>query len=396
MKKYMIFLIAIVVSAALFAQEVKKESPYKFEMTKDIQASPVKNQFRSGTCWSFSAISFLESEIYRKSNKIYDLSDMYSVYCTYLAKADRYVRLHGNTNFPSGGASGDVLWTFDHYGMIPETAYAGLNYGEEKHDHGQLDKLLSSIITSTVKDSKTLNKNWKFPFNAMLNAYLGEAPAEFTFEGKTYTPKSFAESLKLNMSDYVKISSYTHHPFYTKFPIEVPDNWLMHNAYNVPLNEFVEIAQSAINSGYTVAWGGDVSNKGFSWRNGLAIVPDEKTQDNLTGTERDKWESMNEQERVASVYKFDKIVKEQVVSQGIRQTAFDTWDATDDHGMHLTGLAKDQNGNVYFKVKNSWDVDNPYQGYCYMSIPYFQRYTLDIMVHKDAIPAAIKTKMGIK
>jgi bleomycin hydrolase len=395
MKKFFSLLIAFVFSIALFAQE-KKESPYQFESVKDIEASPVKNQASSGTCWSFSAISFLESEIYRNTKKMYDLSDMYPVYCAYLAKADRYARLHGETNFPTGGASGDVSWTFDNFGMIPESAYTGLNYGEDKHNHGMLDKLLTVIMQTTIDKARILNKNWKLPFNAVLNAYLGEAPKEFTFEDKTYTPKRFAESLKLNMSDYVKITSYTHHPFYGKFAIEVPDNWLMHEAYNVPLNEFVEIAKNAVNNGYTMAWGGDVSDRGFSWRNGIAIVPDEKEQDNLSGTERDKWESMNEAERASSVYKFDKIVKEQSISQGVRQTAFDTWDATDDHGMHITGLAKDQNGALYFKVKNSWDVDNPYQGYLYMSIPYFELHTLDITVHKNAIPAAIKTKLGIK
>ncbi len=399
MKKIFLILVTVACSTALIAQEKQneKKSPYTFEMLKDNQATPVKDQFRSGTCWSFSAVSFLESEIYRVSQKMYDLSDMYPVYCSFLAKADRYARLHGETNFPTGGAAGDVFRAFEDYGMIPEEFFTGLNYGEEKHDHmTMMDKILNSIMETSIKEAKTLNKNWKLPFTAVLNAYLGEAPAEFTFEGKTYTPKTFAKSLKVDMSDYIKITSYTHHPFYTKFAIEVPDNWLMHEAYNVPLNEFEEIATNALNNGYTIAWGGDVSSKGFSWKNGLAIVPDEKEPTSLSGTDRDKWESMNETQRAASVYKFETIVKEKVISQGVRQTAFDTWDATDDHGMHVTGLAKDQNGALYFKVKNSWNVTNPYQGYCYMSVPFFQLYTLDITVHKDAIPADIKAKMGIK
>lgn len=395
MKSLTFFFVAVIFSCVSFAQE-QQASPYQFEMIKDLQASSVKNQFRSGTCWSFSAISFLESEIYRTSQKMYDLSDMFPVYCSYLVKADRYARLHGETNFPTGGASGDVIWTFANYGMIPEEAYKGLNYGEEKHNHGQLDRLLTSVMNATVKDVKTLDKNWKFPFTALLDAYLGAVPQEFTYENKTYTPKSFAESLKINPGDYIKISSYTHHPFYSKFAIEVPDNWLMHDAYNVPLSEFTEIAKNAVNNGYTFVWGGDVSHKGFSWKNGVAIAPDEKEQTDLSGTDRDRWESMNEKDRAESVYKFDKIVKEQIVSQGVRQTAFDTWDATDDHGMHVTGLAKDQNGTLYFKVKNSWDVDNPHKGYIFMSMPYFELRTLDITVHKDAIPAAIKAKLGIK
>jgi bleomycin hydrolase len=323
---------------------------------------------------------------------------MYPVYCAYMAKADRYMRLHGETNFPTGGASGDVFWAFDNFGMMPETVYTGLNYDEEKHNHGQLDKVLDAILKTTVKyasDKKTLNKNWKLPFTAVLNAYLGEVPKEFTFEGKTYTPKSFAASLKINTNDFVKITSYTHHPFYETFAIEVPDNWQLHEAYNVPLSEFVEIAKNAINNGYTMIWGGDVSDKGFTWKNGVAIAPDEKEQD-LSGTDRENWEAMSEKERAEAVYKFERIVKEQLVSQGVRQTAFDTWDATDDHGMLVTGLAKDQNGTLYFKIQNSWDVDNPYKGFLYMSLPYFELHTLDITVHKNAIPAAIKTKLGLK
>ena len=398
MKKLFSLFIAVVFSTVLFAQE-NKEFPYQFETIKDIKVPPVKNQFRSGTCWSFAGTSFLEAEIYRNTKKMYNLSNMYPVYSAYLAKADRYARLHGETNFPTGGAIGDVFWTFDNFGMMPEIVYHGLNYDEDKHNHGQLDKVLEAIMEATVKhakDRKTLAKNWKIPFTAVLNAYLGEIPEKFTFEGKTYTPKSFAESLKVNTNDFIKITSYTHHPFYGKFAIEVPDNWLMHEAYNVPLHEFVEIAKNAVNNGYTMAWGGDVSNKGFSWRNGIAIAPDEKNQDNLSGTERDRWESMNQRERADAVYKFDRIVNEQTVSQSDRQIAFDTWDSTDDHAMLVTGLAKDQNGNLYFKIKNSWDTDNPHQGFLYMSVPYFELRTLDITVHKNAIPAAIRAKLGIK
>ncbi|MDR0436749.1 MAG: aminopeptidase [Bacteroidales bacterium] len=398
MKKFISLLIAIGFSTVLFTQE-KTDFPYTFETIKDIPVPPVKNQSRSGTCWSFAGTSFLEAEIYRNTKKMYNLSNMFPVYCAYMAKADRYARLHGETNFPTGGAIGDVFWTFDNFGMMPETVYHGLNYDEEKHNHGQLDKVLNVTIDATIqyaKERKTLAKNWKIAFDAILNAYLGEVPKDFTFEGKTYTPQSFAKSLNINTNDFIKITSYTHHPFYGKFAIEVPDNWLMHEAYNVPLNEFVEIAKNAVNNGYAMAWGGDVSNKGFSWKNGIAIVPDEKQQDDLTGTEHDKWESMNARERTESVYKFDRIVREQTISQDIRQIAFDTWDSTDDHAMLVTGLAKDQNGNLYFKIKNSWDTDNPFDGFLYMSIPYFELRTLDITVHKNAIPAAIRTKLGIK
>ncbi|GHS89968.1 aminopeptidase [Bacteroidia bacterium] len=379
------------------ADKVKdKKSPYEFTVIKDLPNTSVKNQFRTGTCWSFSSTSFLEAELLRTTKKEYDLSDMWSVYCTYLAKADRYARLHGETNFPTGGACGDVLWTMTNYGLVPESVYNGLQYGEPKHNHKVLTPLLKESLKLTVDQAKTLDSNWKFSFVAILNAYLGAAPKEFTYEGKKYTPQSFASSLKLNASDYVGFTSYTHHPFYTQFAVEVPDNWLQHQNYNVTLEEFQQIAQNAIENGYTFVWGGDVSSRGFSYKNGIAIVADEDNPESLAGTDRDRWESLNKKERTDAVYKFETLVAEKAITQEERQKAYDYWDATDDHGMHAVGLAKDQNGNVYFKIKNSWDTDNLYGGYLYMSMPFFKLNTLDILVHKNAVPAAIKAKLGIK
>jgi bleomycin hydrolase len=362
MKKILSFIIAVSFAFYSFAQDTAKtEKSYQFTAVKTIPTTAVKNQAKSGTCWSFSAISFFETEILRLSGREYCLSAMYPVYCAYKAKAERYVRLHGQTNFPTGGAGGDVFWTINNYGMVPEEVYNGLNYGEANHNHSTFEKMLEKSLQIAVS-SKTVDTNWRFPFMTTLNGYLGVPPTEFTYKGKKYTPATFAKDLGLNMKDYVHITSLSHHPFYeAKIAIEVPDNWMLHKSHNVPIDEFLQIAQNAIDKGYSFVWGGDVSNDGFNRKTGLAIVPDS--------------------------------IK---VTQATRQLAFDTWVTGDDHGMHCVGSAKDQNGDYYFLIKNSWGINRPYNGYFYMSVPYFLMNTLEIDVHKDAIPAAIKTKLGIK
>ncbi|GHU85923.1 aminopeptidase [Bacteroidia bacterium] len=336
---------------------------YTFTDTKVIPNTSVKNQNKSGTCWSFSTISFLESEILRNTNKEIDLADMYPVYWAYKAKAERYVRLHGETNFPGGGASGDVFWTFDNYGFLPEEAFNGLHYGESKHNHNLLQQILANTIKIAVNNKGKLDTNWRFPFNAILDAYFGQVPETFTYEGKQYTPKTFANSLNLKMSDFVSITSYTHHPFYTTFAMEVPDNWLSHISYNVPIEDFMQIAKNAIDKGYSFAWGGDVGKEnGFERDPGIATLADSIT----------------------------------TISQKERQIGFDDWTTGDDHGMHVIGSATDQNGKYYFKVKNSWSDNYKYKGYWYMSEQYFMLNTLNFIVHKNAIPANIRAKMGVK
>jgi bleomycin hydrolase len=370
----------------------EKDTVYHFVDKKINKHTSVKNQNKSGTCWSFSATSFLESEILRKSGKEYDLADMYPVYRTYQVKADRYVRMHGECNFPIGGASGDVFWTLKNYGFMPEEVFTGLRYGKDKHDHILLGQLLKNILDAVIK-SQTLDSAWKFPYNAMLDAYLGTVPNEFTFQDKKYTPDSFGKSLGLNPDEYVEITSYTPHPFYESFAIEVPDNWLINKSYNVPINEFLAIAKNALDKGYTLLWGGDVSEKGWSWKDGFAIVPNEEEQESLKGTDRERWNSLDKDTKAKEVYSFDKIVDEKTITQEMRQKAFDSWQATDDHGMHIVGYAVDEKGNYFFKVKNSWDTDQIFDGYIYMSVPFFALNGLDITVHKDAIPKEIFKKL---
>ncbi|MDR1974484.1 MAG: C1 family peptidase [Bacteroidales bacterium] len=370
------------------------DSIYGITDVKILKATSVKDQNKSGTCWSFSAVSFLESELLRKGKGEYDLSDMYPVYDCFLRKADKYVRLHGETYFPFGGASSDVFDVLRSKGLMPESVFTGLNYDRDKHDHSEMNRALKAYLDAIVK-GKEITTVWKKAYTAILNTYLGEPPTQFIEDGKTYTPESYAKMLGLNADDYVVLTSYTHHPFYTSYEKDVPDNWNRGMVYNVTLDDITAIAASSIDKGYTFVWGGDVSEKGFSWKKGIAIIADETSED-VKGSDRDKWESMNDREKKDAAYKFEKIVPECEITQEIRQQYYDTWESTDDHGMHIIGTAKDKNGNIYFKVKNSWNTSNPQSGFLYMSIPFFKAKTLDITVHKDIIPNEIKKKMNIK
>jgi bleomycin hydrolase len=378
-------------------KDEKKKEAYQFTMLKDIPTTSVKNQYRSGTCWSFSATSFLETELIRKGKGEVDLSEMFAVRNAYSEKAKRAVRWHGSLNFGGGGAFHDVTWVFKTFGAIPEAAYSGLNYGEEKHVHGEMDALLGAYVKTVIKNpNKKLSTAWHRGLDGILDAYLGEVPETFTVDGKEYTPKSYAEYLDLNMDDYVEIGSYTHHPFYSQFILEVPDNWMLDEINNVPMEDMMAIIENAINNGYSVGWGADVSEKGFSWKHGVAIVPNEDKPD-IAGMESGKWEKLTTKERKKLVYSFDKPVAEKVITQEMRQEQFDDYKTTDDHGMLLTGIAKDQNGNIFFKVKNSWsEKGSPYNGYFFASKAFVELKTIDFMVNKEAIPQAIKDKLGIK
>lgn len=382
--------------AFLFANaSISQSQGYKFEKVVDLPSTSVKNQFSSGTCWSFAGLSFIESELLRLNKGKYDLSEMFIVRYTYLEKAIRYVRYHGHINFGGGGLFHDITYVIKKYGIIPEEIYPGLNYGTEKHQHGELDAVLKAYIDAVIKNNNNeLSTAWPNGFEGILDAYLGSIPENFTYKGKKYTPKTFAESLDLNMDDYVTITSFTHHPFYEQFILELPDNWLHGKAYNVPLNELEEIAYYSLKNGYTIAWATDVSEKGFSRRDGLAIVPDFQIE-SLNGTERERWERLSQEDKDREIYAFNKPGNEKKITQEIRQKAFDNYSTTDDHGMHITGLYKEQNGTLYYLTKNSWDVNNPYDGYLYASSAFFNYKTTNIMVHKNAIPKSIAKKLNL-
>ncbi|MCT4603074.1 MAG: C1 family peptidase, partial [Marinifilum sp.] len=354
----------IVFSASAGVKKEEKKEAYQFTDIKRLPATSVKDQHRSGTCWSFSGLSFIESEMIRLGKPKIDLSEMFVVYNCYSDKAKRHVRMHGNFNFGGGGAFHDVTYVLKNYGIVPEGVYEGLNYGEEGHTHGELDAVLNDYVTAVIKNkNKKLTPVWHTGFDGILDAYLGAKPEKFEYEGKEYTPKSFAKDfVGVNPDDYIEISSYTHHPFYEKFIIEVPDNWLWDEVYNVPMNEMMEIMEKAIMDGYTIGWASDVSEKGFMYRKGIAIVPETETK-NMTDSEISKWESMSKTEKAAKLNGDAGPVKEKKITQEMRQIAYDNYTTTDDHGMHIVGIAKDQKDNKYFIVKNSWaDDSNKYNG----------------------------------
>ncbi len=381
-----------------FSQDTEKkaDSGYQFTLVKQLPATSVKNQYRSGTCWSYSAISFLESELLRTGKDTFDLSEMYCVRTCYADKADKYIRFNGKHNFGSGGAAHDVTWVLKNYGMLPEVAYTGMTIGEQNPVHGEMDGVLSACVDAVLKNAnKKLTPVWRQGFDGLLDAYLGKLPEKFTYKGTEYTPKSFAGMMGLNADDYVEISSYTHHPFYSKFIIEIPDNWLMDEVYNLPIEEMMQVIDHSVNQGYTVVWGADVSEKGFAWKSGVAVVPD-KNAPEIAGMESAKWSKMSEAEKEKYLLKFDRPHPEKTITQEMRQVEFDNYQTTDDHGMHLTGIAKDQNGTKYYLIKNSWGTDgSPYKGYFYASEAYVKLKTMDIMVHKNAIPKEIRKKLGI-
>jgi bleomycin hydrolase len=383
-------------NTALQAQE-KTDSAYQFTLVRELPHTSVKDQFHSGTCWSFAGASFIESELLRIGKPETDLSEMFIVNHCYRDKADRYVRMQGNTNFGSGGLLHDILFVMKNYGLMPESAYPGLNYGEKKHVHGEVDNLLKNMVTSVVQNrNHKISTAWTLAFDKSADAYFGDIPDEFMYEGKKYTPKTFLSDFAggINPDDYVEITSFSHHPFYQQFILEVPDNWLWEKMYNVPLNDLQQIIETSLDKGYTVGWASDTSEKGFATsQKGVAVVP-EVDKGDMSNAEIKKWDKLSDSDKDKELYKLNKPGKEKIITQEIRQAAFDSQETTDDHAMHIIGLAKDQNGTPYYKVKNSWGPYNSYDGYFYASIPYVRYKTTAILVNKNAVPPEIRKKLG--
>lgn len=410
MKKIIFTLSLAVIASSLFAGDTlrnKKNSLYSFTFLKDNEATNVRNQCQTGTCWTFSTLSFLESEILRKGKGKHTLSEMFIVRNAYYEKAIMYLRMDGKVNFDEGGEFHDIPMIIKKYGIVPDEIYLGLRYkgvnNEAKapkdrdtvHNHGELLGVLKAMLEK-YKDqnsSGTLSPVWKDAVNGVLDAYFGKLPEKFNYRGKEYTPITFAKSVDLNMDDYVAITSFTHHDYYKPFVIEVPDNWSLQPAYNVTLDELSSEMNSSIQAGYTIAWASDVSEKGFSFRDGLGIVPENDTLVKQKGKDN---KHFNNAGATRSSSAFDMPYPEKAITPEVRQIAYDNKQTTDDHGMHITGLLKDQNGTLYYKVKNSWGIDNYLGGYLYVSNSFARYKTICIMVHKDALSKGIKQKLNIK
>jgi bleomycin hydrolase len=386
------FFLVLSVSVQLNGQTKTDSIPEKYVFNKviDLPATPVKDQFASGTCWSFATVSFIESELLRLTKDTFDLSEMYFARRAYEAKAVQFVRLHGTANFGQGGQAHDVINVIKSSGMMTEAEYSGLANGQTKPSHAELEAVLTAMVGAISKNpAGKLSPEWSDAISAVLNVYMGEVPPKNSSAEKEFTNK-------FNPDDYVEITSYMHHPYYSTFALEIPDNWSGGSYYNVPLDDLIEIMDYSLKSGYTIAWDGDVSDKGFSHKNAVAIVP-EVNLENIAATERAKWDKLSEKERRQQFYTFEKPVPEKAVTAEIRQAAFDNYTATDDHLMHITGTVSDQNGKRYFVTKNSWAADsNSNGGYLNISEAYARMNTIAIMVHKDAVPKEIRKKAGIR
>lgn len=370
-------IILLVLTVTVFAQD--KKNVHEFKLLYNVECTPVKSQDRTGTCWSFSTSSFLESELIRLGFGEHNISEMFFVRMNYPKKAERYIRYHGLFNFGPGGQAHDVTNVVKEFGMVPEEIYPGINYGGDNHNHSELDAVLEGMLKAVIKSAKPKTTQvWNKAVNSVLDVYLGEVPAEFEYRGKTYTPKSFAEASGINAGDYVEFTSYSNYPFNQKVMLEVPDNWSFDLYYNVPLEDLMKIMGNALANGYSIEWDGDSGKDNFYRKKGYAVIPENEETDP---------DDVEEPE------------KEKIITQEVRQEAFNNYDVTDDHLMHIVGLAENQNGTKFYYTKNSWGTESngkemKFDGYWYMSESYVRLKTIAFMVHKDAVPKEIRERLG--
>ncbi|MNX13733.1 Aminopeptidase C [compost metagenome] len=363
-------------------QSENSKASFKFTDVINLANTPVQNQGSSGTCWSYSTNSFLESEMIKAGKQPVQLSQIFTARNAYVEKGINYVRMHGAVSLGDGGALHDVINMYRKYGAVPQEVYTGLNYGTKTNKTAELGDIEKGVLEAVVKNSNgELTPNWLKAYTGVIDAYLGAVPENFTYNGKKYTPKTFAnEVVGINPDNYVELSSFNDHPFYSKFTLLVPDNWSFDQVYNVKVNEITDIIDNALKNGYTVAWATDVSEKSFSYKNGVAFVPQTPYNDM---TVKEKTDMFNGPQA------------EMEITQENRQAAFDNYQTTDDHGMHIVGVSKDQNGKEYYIVKNSWGVTNDYKGYLYVTKNYVKYKTTAFLLNKAGIPAAIAKKLGL-
>jgi len=376
----MFFLLLSITINSVFAQEGPKG--YIFEKITEVKTTPVKSQAQTGTCWSYATTSFIESEMLRLGKEPMDISEAFFIYQNYLLKAEKYIRMHGNYSFSCGGQAHDVMNVIKLFGALPEELYSGLINGEKLPDHSDMDEMLKVAIKSIAIKENIIKPQWREAIDGILKAYLGQIPNKIDYKNNTYSSKTFAtDIIGVNPDDYIELTSYSHHPFYSKFVLEIPDNWSGGEYYNIPIDDLMKVLENALNKGYSVAWDGDVSEKEFKHKKNVAILPILEWQDR----------SNEQKENI-----FDKPEPEKKVTQQMRQDCFDNYSTTDDHLMHIVGLAKDEKGTIYYYVKNSWgEKSNTLGGFLYMSDSYIRLKTIAIMVHKDVIPADIKKKLNL-
>ena len=400
MKKLLVMCLLAGMAAGANAQDKSASTDKNVPVFTTVKANPItsiKDQNRSGTCWAYSTLSFLESEILKKTDKTYDLCEMFIANKDYMDRAILTVRMHGDSQFSQGGSFSDVLTIMREDGICPESAMPapGTLTGDSLANFDEFFGVMEPYVAAVSKSkAKKISQQWRKGLQGIIDAYLGECPEKFVYEGKEYTPKTFAESLGINLDDYVSITSFTHHPFYTQFAIEVQDNWRWKPSYNVPMDEMMRIIDNAINEGYTIAWGGDVTEDGFT-RKGLGMAYDVKKARSMAGTDADRWFKLSATEKRSKLDSLGVDAPEIVPTQEMRQEAYDNWETTDDHGMHLYGIAKDKNGNIFYMVKNSWGEYGDYKGTWYMSKNFVAYKTMNFMVNKNAIPKDIRKKLGI-
>jgi len=401
MRKFLMMTLLALVALSVNAEE-KKENKSNvnkpvFMTIKENKITSIKNQNRSGTCWDYSTLSFLESEILKKTGKTYDLCEAFVANKTYLDRAIQVVRLHGDCQFAQGGSAYDPIYCLKYYGICPEDAMPlpGTLYGDSLNNFNEFFDVMTPYVQAIAK-SKTdkLSTQWKVALQGILDAYLGTCPEKFNYQGKSYTPQTFAQSLGIDADDYVSFTSYTHHPFWTSFAVEVQDNWRNPHSWNVPLDDMMRIIDNAVMNGYTIAWGGDVSEDGFT-RMGLAYSIDSKKTQSLSGSDMARWLKLTKAEKKNVLDSLGCKVPEITATQKLRQERFDNWELTDDHGMLIYGIAKDQYGKEYYMVKNSWGETGDYKGIWYMTKNFIANNTMDFVVNRNAVPKDIRKKLGI-
>lgn len=396
MKRTLLVITLLYISTSgIYAQkkkEQKLETPspvYIFTDLKTIPTTSVKNQANSGTCWCYSTLGTVEADILKEKGIDVDLSDMWVVRHTYFEKAVKYVRMHGMANLSQGGNAHDVINMIDKYGIVPESVYSGLQYGTDKNVFGEIDGAIGAYTkVITGNPNGQLSEGWLKGLNGILDAYFGELPAKFTIDGKEYTPKEYADYLGFSSDNYISVTSFSHHPFGTSFAVEIPDNWAWGESLNIPLSDFMQLSEDIVNSGYTLAWGADVSEKGFKYKDTFAVLPETEVK-NMTGSDQAKWTGASH----SDIFEFKQIAPEIDVTQESRQKWFDNYQTTDDHGMVVCGTATDQNGNKYFKVKNSWGESNPLKGYFYVSYPFYKGKTINILFNKKSLSDIWRSKL---